>query len=43
VLPVSLDAGRTYGLWINSKEHDSFRDKWQQPAVPYLLVFSTRR
>ena len=43
VLPVSLDAGRTYGLWINSKEHDSFRDKRQQPAVPYLLVFSTRR
>ena len=42
VLPVSLEAGKTYGLWINSSEHNSFRDKRQQPAVPYLLVFTTR-
>lgn len=42
VLPVALEAGRTYGMWINSREHDSFRDLRQQPAVPYLLVFKTR-
>ncbi len=42
VLPVSLEPGKTYGMWINSREHDSFRDTYQHPAVPYLLVFKTR-
>jgi hypothetical protein len=41
VLPVSLEPGKTYGMWINSKEHTSFRDTYQHPAVPYLLVFKT--
>jgi hypothetical protein len=43
VLPVALEAGKTYGMWINSAEHTSFRDVCQKPAVPYLLVFKTRR
>jgi hypothetical protein len=42
VLPVSLEPGKTYGIWINSQEHNSFRDTYQHPAVPYLLVFKTR-
>ena len=42
VLPVSLEPGKTYGIWINSQEHTSFRDTYQNPAVPYLLVFKTR-
>jgi hypothetical protein len=42
VLPVSLEPGKTYGIWINSQEHTSFRDAYQHPAVPYLLVFKTR-
>ncbi len=42
VLPVSLEPGTTYGLWINSQEHTAFRDVYQKPAVPYLLVFKTR-
>ena len=42
VLPVSLKPGTSYGLWINSGEHDSFRDTGQRPAVPYMLVFETR-
>ncbi len=42
VLPVALEAGKTYGMWINSKEHSSFRDQRHQAAVPYLLVFKTR-
>ena len=41
VLPVSLEPGKTYGIWINSQKHDSFRDTYQRPAVPYLLVFKT--
>ena len=42
VLPVSLEPGKTYGMWINSQKHNSFRDTYQHPAVPYLLVFKTR-
>ena len=42
VLPVSLEPGKTYGMWINSQEHTSFRDTHQNPAVPYLLTFKTR-
>ena len=42
VLPVSLEPGKTYGMWINSQKHNSFRDTYQHPAVPYLLVFETR-
>ncbi len=43
VLPVSLDPGTTYGTWINSQEHTSFRDTHQNPAVPYLLTFTTSK
>ena len=42
VLPVELEPGKTYGLWINSQEHDAFRDTSEKPAIPYLLVFKTR-
>ena len=41
VLPVSLEPAKTYGIWINSQEHTAFRDTYQHPAVPYLLVFKT--
>ena len=42
VLPVSLEPGKTYGMWINSQEHNAFRDTHHHPAVPYLLTFKTR-
>ncbi|HOO77645.1 MAG TPA: Ig-like domain-containing protein [bacterium] len=41
VLPVRLEPGRTYAMWINSLENDTFRDTENNPAVPYLLVFRT--
>ena len=43
ILPVTLEPDTTYGIWINSAEHTSFRDTYQHPAVPYLLVFKTRK
>lgn len=43
VLPVKLTPGRSYAMWINSAEHDAFRDRGHNPAVPYLLVFETSR
>ncbi|MBN1671074.1 MAG: Ig-like domain-containing protein [Kiritimatiellae bacterium] len=42
VLPVKLEPGKTYVIWINSQKFNSFRDTGQRPAVPYLLVFQTR-
>ncbi len=45
VLPVKLQPGRTYALWINSPngKHSAFRDRDNNPAMPYLLVFETRK
>lgn len=41
-LPVKLEPGKTYAIWLNSPEHQNFKDSGGRPAVPYLLVFSTR-
>jgi hypothetical protein len=42
VLPVKLQPGRTYAVWINSEKFSEFKDTKGQAAVPYLLVFKTR-
>jgi len=42
VLPVELDPGTTYVIWINSQRHTGFRDLAGKPARPYLLYFRTR-
>ena len=42
VLPVALEAGKTYAMWINSSELENFQDTDGRKAVPYLLVFSTK-
>lgn len=42
VAPVKLEAGKTYAIWFNSMKYNAFRDKNNNPAVPYLLVFQTR-
>lgn len=43
VLPVHLEPGKTYAIWINSDQHNNFRDAGNRPAVPYLLVSQTKR
>ena len=43
VAPVKLEPGRTYALWINQGRFTGFRDAASNPAVPYLLVFHTRK
>jgi len=43
VLPVKLEPGKTYVVWINSERFNSFRDAENHPAVPYLLVFETKK
>ena|SRR5437868_4122353 len=42
VLPVKLQPGKTYAVWINSEKLHNFKDAKGEIAVPYLLVFKTR-
>ncbi len=42
VLPVKLQPGKTYAIWVNSPKFHNFKDAKGQPAVPYLLVFKTK-
>jgi RNA polymerase sigma-70 factor (ECF subfamily) len=43
VLPVKLEPGKTYAIWVNSEKFDNFKDAEGRPAVPYLLVFKTKQ
>jgi RNA polymerase sigma-70 factor (ECF subfamily) len=43
VMPVKLEPGKTYVLWFNRAQFNSFRDVDNHPSVPYLLVFETRK
>jgi hypothetical protein len=42
VLPVHLEPGRSYALWVNSGSFNNFRDLGNRPAVPYLIAFQTK-
>jgi RNA polymerase sigma-70 factor (ECF subfamily) len=43
VLPVKLEPGKTYAVWLNSEKFTNFQDAGGRPAVPYLLVFTTAK
>lgn len=43
VMPVKLEPGKTYVVWVNRGQFNSFRDAANNPSVPYLLVFETRK
>jgi RNA polymerase sigma-70 factor (ECF subfamily) len=43
VLPVKLQPGKTYVIWANRAQFNNCRDAGNHPAVPYLLVFETRK
>ena len=42
VLPVKLEAGKSYAIWLNRAQHQNFQDEAGRKAVPYLLVFGTK-
>jgi Bacterial Ig-like domain len=42
VLPVKLNAGKTYAIWLNSAKFGNFKDADGRSAVPYLLIFETK-
>ena len=43
VLPVKLEPGKTYALWVNSEKFTNFKDGDGRSAVPFLLVFRTKK
>ncbi len=43
VLPVKLEPGKTYALWVNTDKFANFKDTDGRSAVPYLLVFKTKK
>jgi hypothetical protein len=43
VLPVKLEAGKSYAIWVNSNKFGNFKDTDGQSAVAYLLVFETKK
>ena len=43
IIPVKLKPGRTYVVWFNQGKYQNFRDTNGRSAVPYMLVFETRK
>ena len=43
VLPVKLKPEKTYVIRINTQQYNYFKDKNGKSAIPYLLVFQTRK
>jgi hypothetical protein len=43
VMPVALEPGKTYVIWLNRGQFQSFRDTQRNSSVPYLLVFETKK
>ena len=43
VLPVKLEPGKTYAIWVNSAKFGNFKDPDGRSAIPYLLVFRTKK
>ena len=43
VAPVKLAPGKTYVIWFNSGKYNYFKDVDNKSAVPYLLVFQTKK
>ena len=42
VIPVALERGTNYAMWLNYKQNDAFRDASGTPLIPYFIVFKTR-
>jgi hypothetical protein len=43
VMPVKLEPGKTYVIWLNRGQFQAFRDTYRNSSVPYLLVFQTKK
>ncbi|HKB01421.1 MAG TPA: sigma-70 family RNA polymerase sigma factor [Gemmataceae bacterium] len=43
VMKVKLEPGKTYAIWLNSEKFTNFKDADGRSAIPYLLVFKTKK
>ena len=43
ILPVKLEPGKTYAIWLNSARFGNFKDSKGQSSAPYLLLFKTTK
>ena len=43
VMKVKLEPGKMYAIWVNSHQFGNFKDAGGQSAIPYLLVFKTKK
>jgi len=43
VFPVKLEPGKTYAILFNSEKYKNFKDAKGNSAMPYLLIFDTRK
>lgn len=43
VVPVKLAPGKTYAMWFNRDKQANFKDADDRSALPYLLVFQTKK
>jgi len=43
VLPVKLQPGKVYAVWVNTDQNQTFQGLGGFPAVPYLLIFETKK
>ncbi|MBM4136836.1 MAG: hypothetical protein FJ241_08405 [Nitrospira sp.] len=43
VVDVKLEPGKTYIIWLNTQKFKNFKDTDGRPAVPYLLMFETKK
>lgn len=41
VMPVKLERGRSYSIWLNTETFGNFRDTLGRSAIPYHLTFAT--
>lgn len=41
VMPVKLQPGKRYEIWLNSQNHRNFQDREGRPAIPHFLYFET--
>ena len=42
ILPVKLQPGKEYVMWINLGSHNNFKDKSGNPVVPFKFSFKTK-
>jgi len=43
ILSVKLEPGKTYAVLLNSEKFKNFKDASGNPAMPYLLIFETKK